>query len=194
MTDVNSDQQWVWLARIRKAQGRKGEVFAELLTDFPEKFKERKHLWLLAVDTSSKIAPPSAVLEATLIASFVHKGGIVLQFAGIDSIPKADALRNMVVAIPRSERADLAEDEVYIGDLIGCTLIDIATTPDREIGIIEGVDRDAGPVALLVVRVEGIREEILVPFAKAYLRRIDFGNHRVEMALPEGLIEAQVIS
>ena len=39
---------WVWLARIRHPQGRKGEVFADILTDFPEKFAERKQLWLLA--------------------------------------------------------------------------------------------------------------------------------------------------
>ena len=38
---------WVWLARIKRTQGRKGEVFAEILTDFPEKFAERRQLWLL---------------------------------------------------------------------------------------------------------------------------------------------------
>ncbi len=47
MADQVSVQAWVWLARIRKAQGRKGEVLAEILTDFPEKFAERKRLWLL---------------------------------------------------------------------------------------------------------------------------------------------------
>jgi len=40
-------QEWVWLARIRRPQGRKGEVFAEILTDFPEKFAQRRQLWLL---------------------------------------------------------------------------------------------------------------------------------------------------
>jgi len=44
MTEV---EEWVWLARIRRPQGRKGEVFAEVLTDFPEKFAERRRLWLL---------------------------------------------------------------------------------------------------------------------------------------------------
>ena len=38
---------WVWLARIKRTQGRKGEVFAEVLTDFPEKFAQRRRLWLL---------------------------------------------------------------------------------------------------------------------------------------------------
>jgi 16S rRNA processing protein RimM len=47
-------------------------------------------------------------------------------------------------------------------------------------------------VALLVVAGAASGEEILVPFAKAYLRRIDLEGKRVEMALPEGLIEVQL--
>ena len=49
------------------------------------------------------------------------------------------------------------------------------------------MDRAAGPVALLVVRGLGSEDEILVPFAKSYLRGIDLAAKRVEMALPEGL-------
>ena len=57
--------------------------------------------------------------------------------------------------------------------------------------MIEDVDREAGPVALLVVR-GAESDEVLVPFAKAYLRRIDLEGKRVEMTLPEGLVEVQV--
>jgi 16S rRNA processing protein RimM len=42
-------------------------------------------------------------------------------------------------------------------------------------------------VALLVVN--GAAGEVLVPFAKSYLRSIDLKARRVEMALPEGLID-----
>jgi 16S rRNA processing protein RimM len=55
------------------------------------------------------------------------------------------------------------------------------------VGEIEEVDRTAGPVALLVVR--GTAGEVLIPFAKSYLRRVDLAARRVEMALPEGLAE-----
>jgi 16S rRNA processing protein RimM len=55
------------------------------------------------------------------------------------------------------------------------------------VGAIEDVDRTAGPVALLVVR--GAAGEILVPFAKSYLRTIDLDAKRVEMALPQGLTD-----
>ena len=55
---MTAEQGWVWLARIRKAQGRKGEVLAEILTDFPEKFAERKRVWLL-----SEAGPAGEALE-----------------------------------------------------------------------------------------------------------------------------------
>ena len=55
------------------------------------------------------------------------------------------------------------------------------------VGEIESVDLTAGPVALLVV--SGATGEVLVPFAKSFLRSIDLNAKRVEMALPVGLVE-----
>jgi 16S rRNA processing protein RimM len=188
---VTAPDDWAWLARIRRAQGRKGEVFADILTDFPEKFAERRRLWLIreaAPGAGSGAGGHSSPREVELIAHWRHKGGIVLQFAGVDSISAAEALAGLVVAIPRAQRAPLGEDEAYISDLIGCTLADVSGGSGSApvvVGEIEDVDRTAGPVALLVVR--GATGEILVPFAKGYLRRIDLENKRVEMALPEGL-------
>ena len=227
-------EPWVWLARIRRPQGRKGEVFAEILTDFPEKFADRKQLWLLAEPSVAKTGPakpspakgaganpnpklaksaatPSSTgvsasqggppadssasaipREVELIAHWLHKGGVVLHFAGVDSISAAETLAGLIVVIPCSERASLGEDEVYTGDLIGCVLVDVAQGNESgpapvAVGEIEAVDRTAGPVALLVVR--GAAGEVLIPFAKSYLRKIDLKARRVEMTLPKGLID-----
>ena len=181
--------EWVWLARIRRPQGRKGEVFADILTDFPEKFAERKRLWLLhesmaASSPHHQFAPPQ---EVELIAHWQHKGGIVLHFAGVDSISAAETLAGLITAIPLTERAQLAADEVYIADLIGCQLVDVACQPALTVGRIENVDRTAGPVPLLIV--QGAKGEVLVPFAKSYLRKLDVENKRIEMELPEGLTD-----
>jgi len=217
-------EPWVWLARIRRPQGRKGEVFAELLTDFPQKFTDRRRLWLLPEDPSSSTragAPgpgsprtglrprggdPSHLgtretrpidpqaRQVDLVNHWLHKSGVVLHFAGVDSISAAEALAGLIVAIPFAGRAPLADDEVYVADLIGCTLYDVAKMETAKmdaapipIGQIEDVDRTAGPVALLVVRSPGSTEEILIPFAKSYLRTLDLAGKRIEMALPEGL-------
>jgi 16S rRNA processing protein RimM len=184
-----TSETWVWLARIRRAQGRKGEVFADILTDFPEKFAERRRLWLLPEATPGRAVNDGAPREVALLNDWQHKGGIVLHFSGIDSISAAETLAGLIVAIPRADRAALAEDETYIGDLIGCVLLDVskAGAEPVPVGAIEDVDRTAGPVALLVVR--GAAGEILVPFAKSYLRTIDLDAKRVEMALPQGLTD-----
>jgi 16S rRNA processing protein RimM len=183
-----SDQPgpWAWLAHIRRSQGRKGEVFADILTDFPEKFAERRRLWLVRVDTPGP-SEPGAPDPVHLTNHWLHKGGIVLHFEGVDSISAAEALAGLYVAVPRAERIPLAEGEAYIGDLVGCVLVDVAHPEPRVVGPIEDIDRSAGPVALLVVR--GPHGETLIPFAKDYLHRIDLEGRRVEMALPEGLLD-----
>jgi 16S rRNA processing protein RimM len=199
---------WVWLARIRRPQGRKGEVFAEILTDFPEKFAERKQLWLLAADVSAKAgaaagarpagpdartarlearAASPAPRQVELQNHWLHKGGVVLHFAHVDSISAAELLAGMIVAIPRAERAALSSDEVYVGDLIGCALFDVGGAEPVRVGEIEDVDRSGGAAPLLVVH--GAKGEVLVPFAKSFLRKIDLEAKRVEMALPEGLVD-----
>ncbi|HVZ84750.1 MAG TPA: ribosome maturation factor RimM [Terracidiphilus sp.] len=180
---MRSVEPWVWLARIRRSQGRRGEVFAEILTDFPEKFAERRQLWLLP-ESPSAPAEPRAV---ELIHHWQHKGGIVLHFAGVDSISAAEALVGLAVAIPLEQRVSLGEGEAYIGDLIGCTLVDVTGAAPVPVGEIQDVDRTAGPTPLLVVR--GAQGEVLIPFAKNYLRTLDIAGKRVEMALPEGLID-----
>ena len=198
MTPPETAVEWVWLALIRRPQGRKGEVFADILTDFPEKFAQRRELWLLRGAPGAG-GPKSAHAMANpvprkveLVGHWLHKGGIVLHFAGVDSISAAEELAGLVVAIPLADRTVLGDDEVYIGDLIGCTLVDVSGigrsgSEPVVVGRIEDVDRTAGPVALLVVR--GAAGEVLVPFAKSYLRRVDVDGRRVEMALPDGLAD-----
>ena len=185
---------WVWLARVKRTQGRRGEVFADILTDFPEKFAERRRLWLLGGTRGSAgdvlLGGPvqAEAREVELVHHWLHKGGIVLHFAGVDSISAAEELAGLVVAIPREERAQLSADEIYIGDLIGCVLVDVAGAGPVTVGEIEDVDRSAGPVAILVVRGRSA-DEILIPFVKDYLHRVDLDAKRVEMALPEGLVD-----
>lgn len=187
MAPVDEQAEWAWLARIKRPQGRRGEVFAEILTDYPEKFSERRQVWLLRDGPSLKAAEDSAPKPVDITHHWLHKGGIVLHFAGVESISDAETLAGLIVAIPRNERVALGEDEAYIGDLTECELVDVSGSEPVTIGHIADVDRSSGPVALLIV--DSSRGEVLVPFAKSYLRKLDLANKRVEMALPEGLVD-----
>jgi 16S rRNA processing protein RimM len=182
---VTNAEPWVLVAHLVRPQGRNGELLAEILTDFPERFAERRHLVLLHPDGKT---PPRPVL---LDEHWLHKGRIVFKFAGVDSITEAETLRGLDVAIPREQRAPLEDDAVYIDDLIGCHIIDVSSGNSRDIGSVVSVDRDITSTPLLVLHLTGpatSKEELLIPFAKAWLRKVDIENKRIEMSLPEGLL------
>jgi 16S rRNA processing protein RimM len=176
---IPAGEPWTILARLVRPQGRRGEVLADVLTDFPDRFADRRRLFLVSSETS-----PFVVREAALENHWLHKGRVVLKFAGIDSINDAEPLRGLLVAIPASERAKLSDDSIYIGDLIGCEVFDVSTAA-RNIGMVTDVDRGAG---LLSVKATS-GEEVLIPFAKAYLVTMDLAGKRIEMRLPAGLLD-----
>jgi 16S rRNA processing protein RimM len=165
---------FVTIAKVTKTQGRKGEVGAALLTDFPERFATRRRLFGLDRRDQRR--------ELELEGHWFHKGGVVLKFAGIDSISQAESLIGCEIQIPASERAPLQDDSVYLSDLAGCIVSDAG----REIGRVEDVNFGAGEAPLLVIR--GAKE-YLVPFAAAYIERLAPAEKRIEMKLPAGMLE-----
>jgi 16S rRNA processing protein RimM len=167
--------EFVTLARIVKPQGRRGEVAAELFTDFPERFSERRKLQLLM---------PSGKRRGVELEDFwAHKDRMVFKFGGVDSIAAAEELRGCEVQIPASERLDLADGSIYISDLIGCA----AYERSELLGEITGVEFGAGEAPLLKIERRG--HELLVPFAEAYIVRLDASGKKLELALPEGMLE-----
>lgn len=178
-SETQTSERWTILARLVRPQGRHGEILADLLTDFPERFRDRKRLFLVASEAS-----PIHAREISLENHWLHKGRIVLKFAGIDSINDADTLRGLLVAISANDRAALTDGSVYIGDLIGCQVVNL-NVGSIPVGVVTDVDRES---ALLAVKTpEG--GEALIPFAKAYLVTMDLAAKRIEMRLPEGLLE-----
>ncbi|MFZ0272475.1 MAG: ribosome maturation factor RimM [Acidobacteriaceae bacterium] len=175
---------WVLVARLVRPHGRRGELVAEILTDFPERFHERARLFLIP---SERVG--SRPREIHLENFWFLRSRVVMKFQGVDSINDAEALRGFEVAIPAAERAPLQAGSVYVSDLIGCRLIDL--NGGGEAGQVIAVDRDSSSTELLVVCRETGKgaEELLIPFVAEYVVRIDAPGRVLEMRLPEGLLE-----
>ena len=86
--------------------------------------------------------------------------------------------------VPAEERAALEPGWTYISDLAGCRVFDGA----RLIGKVEDVEFGAGEAPLLVVRGEA-RQPYEIPYAEAYLERVDLAAKEIRMSLPEGMLE-----
>ncbi len=127
--------------------------------------------------------------EVTVEDLWPHKSFLILKFQGIETISDAEPLVGAELQLPRSERAKLEPGWTYLSDLIGCTVFD----GQREIGEIENVQFGAGEAPLLVVRGKeqksGAKLPYEIPFAEAYLEKLDVEHRQVRMKLPEGLLE-----
>jgi len=183
---MTEEAEFVTIARVAKTQGRHGEVAATLLTDFPELFESRKKLFALADSSKQSGAGEPNRRKLDLDEHWFHKGMVVLKFAGVDSISDAETLVGSEIQIPRSERAALGSDEFYVSDLIGCTVTDSGREIGRVVGRVRDVQFGSGEAPLLVIEGE---KEYLVPFAAAYIEKIALEQKRLEMKLPEGLLE-----
>jgi 16S rRNA processing protein RimM len=205
---MESASQWIVLARILRPQGRKGEVLADLFTDFPERFFRQPRVWIAPpgfADSPSAQQPTADTSVAKLAEVASHwlpvgrnAGRIVLHFTGIDSIEQAAQLAGFEVLVPMAERRPLEADAAYISDLIGCTVYD----RDQPLGTVTGVHfpstpdgarrlEDAAPL-LTLATLSG--DELLVPFARAFLVTLDPAAKSIRMALPEGLAELNLQS
>jgi 16S rRNA processing protein RimM len=180
MAAPDASNEWITLAVVIKTQGRRGEVAVELHTDVPDRFRQDMQLWALGKDGQRR--------EVKIEDLWPHKNFLVLKFQGIETISDAEPLVQAELQLPRSERAELEPGWTYLSDLIGCTVFD----GQREIGEIEDVQFGAGEAPLLVVRSKERPETKLpyeIPFAEAYLERLDPERKQVRMKLPEGMLD-----
>jgi 16S rRNA processing protein RimM len=179
MAAPDASGEWITLAVVIKTQGRRGEVAVELHTDIPDRFRQDMQLWALARDGQRR--------EVKVEDLWPHKSFLVLKFQGIETINDAEPLIGSELQLPSSERAELEPGWTYLSDLIGCTVFD----GQQEIGKIEDVQFGAGEAPLLVVRSKGQAAKLPyeIPFAEAYLDKLDLEQKQVRLKLPEGLLE-----
>ena len=112
-----------------------------------------------------------------------HKGRIVLKFAGVETIGEAESLVGCELQILASQRAALESDSAYVSDLVGCAVWDL----DRQIGRVSDVRFGSGEAPLLVV--SGGAQQYEIPFAKAFLEKLDLADKQIRMRLPQGMLE-----
>ena len=135
------------LARVLRPWGRRGEVAAEILTDFPQRLAAIRNAWLY-----DGRKPPRAV---RILSCRIHLGQAIFHFAGSDSINDAELLRGLEVQVPLAERAPIAAGQYYISELVGCMVWEqgAAVASEREVAgarsgdaTAEMVHADAGHV------------------------------------------------
>jgi 16S rRNA processing protein RimM len=185
---ADSPASHVTLARILRPQGRRGEVAAEILTDFPERLTKLRSalLW------DGKNSPREAAIRDCWL-SHSRGGQAIFHFEESNSISDAAELVGLEVQVPLAERVMLPAGSYYVTDLIGCEVFEMRGEPARELTIL-GVVRDvqfagADVAGTPNLALDSGRGELLIPLAAEICRRIDVAARRIEVLLPEGLLD-----
>jgi 16S rRNA processing protein RimM len=176
------DSAYVTVARIVRTRGVRGEVAAEILTDFPDRLKTLATCFLwdgLSVPRQSRIR--------NCWISLSRGGQAIFHFEGSNSIPDAEKLVGLEVQIPFADRMQLPSSSYYVTDLVGCEVFEqngvaIGSVTEVQFAGEEGI----GTPILVVGSPTG---ELLIPLAQEICLRIDTTERRIEVALPEGLRE-----
>jgi 16S rRNA processing protein RimM len=169
------------IGRIVKPQGRRGEVLAEVLTDFPGRFRELGRTFL---GNGKHPAEPVTVEQV-----WPHKGRMVLKFSGVNSISEAERLVGLHILIPREERMPLPPHHYYLWELKGCEVVTERGGTRREVGTVTEVELTGGVGLLRVARRDGRQGELLIPLAQAICTRIDPKAKIIVIDPPEDLLE-----
>jgi len=173
MAEPGSDL--VLIARAVRTHGLKGEVVAELLTDFPERFED--------LDEVVLVSPRGEQKTGSLEDFWFQKDRVVLKLDGYDDIDAAKQLIGYEFAVHESDRVQLEADEFYDWELEGCTV----KVGDQSIGQVRSVMRTGGAEILVVTDESG--NERLVPLAASIVVAIDPVAKTILVDPPEGLLD-----
>ena len=168
-------EELVTVAKIAKTRGLRGEVIADVLTDFPERFE--------LLDTVFIVKPNGETFETKLENFWFQKGRVILKFKDFNQIETAETLRNSEVCIPESEAVALEEDEFYDWELQDCR---VETVEGEKLGQVKELMRTGGTEILVV---QGEMKDYLIPFAETICVEVDVENKLIRIDPPEGLLD-----
>lgn len=175
-SDGDSGDSLVSIAKAVRTRGLKGEIVADLLTDFPERFEDVTELIALAPNGNTK--------TVELERFWFQNDRVILKLVGHDSLEAAEQFRDYEFCVRDSEVVELKPDEYFDFDLEGCKVQDLT---GRAIGQVQSVLKTGGTEILIVVAADGT--EIMVPLAESIIANIDVDAKEIVIDPPEGLLE-----
>ena len=159
---------------ITTTHGVRGVVTVYPTTDEPERFLELDYVLL---DTGRELRK----LEIKNVKFF--KNLVILKFKGVDNINDIEKYKGRDLWIPREEGQELEEDEYYIADLLGMSVV---LEDGQEFGTLKDVmETGANDVYIIDSAEHG---EVLLPAIRECILDVDLEKNVMTIHLMKGLI------
>ncbi|HAA02915.1 MAG TPA: 16S rRNA processing protein RimM [Syntrophobacteraceae bacterium] len=170
-----ADPRWVMVGKIGRAHGTGGVVRVSVSGETLATLVPGDHLYLRL--------PPGEVRTLTLEEIRSHQRMWLVRFAGITTREMVETLKGKELYLPEDQLPRLEEGEYYHYQLIG---LEVQTTDGGFLGVLRQI-MSTGSNDVYVVANDD--QEVLIPAIEEVIRSIDLRNGRMQVALPEGLID-----
>ncbi len=154
---------------LRRPHGFNGEILMDLLTDFPERIRKGRKVYL-----------GENHLPAQINSARGHDSSLLVTIQGIESSEAAGELRNTLVYVRADELPSLPTGEYYHHQLIGLTVYDNA---GALLGTLSEILETGANDVYVVNKSDG--EEILVPVIKGVIVSVDLEKREMRINPPE---------
>ncbi|MER3448507.1 MAG: 16S rRNA processing protein RimM [Chloroflexota bacterium] len=165
-----AELKFVAIGKIRRPYGVRGEVKVQFLTDFPERFKDLKTVY---IDEQ-----PYTIERRRFTGD-----GILIKFAGIDTPEAAAFLRNRLIEVPVSETVPLPPDTYYFYQILG---LEVVTGAGEVLGKVTDIIVTGANDVYVVRSAEG--REVLLPAIEDVIKEVDLTAGRLVVELLPGLV------
>jgi 16S rRNA processing protein RimM len=175
---VAEEAAYLGVARFHKPHGLKGEALIFALTSEPDTvFTEGRELMLL--DDAGNPAGAAVTIER---ARRYHREWLI-KFRGVEDRSTLDGWsRQALLGMPKTDLTPPRDDQLYVHEIPGTPVV----VGDQVIGVAREIV--SGPAGdLLVLEVNG--KEMLIPFRKPIVKRVDRAARRIELDPPPGLLD-----
>ena len=171
--------EYLNVGKIVNTQGIRGEVRVISKTDFSEeRYKKGNELFLFQENKK----PISLIVKSHR----KHKNFDILSFEEHPNINDVEKYRDGILKITKDQQGELEENAFYYHEIIGLEVFD-------EEGISLGTVKEiltpgANDVWVIGQNKKG-QKDILIPYIESVVRKVDVANKRVDVEIPEGLID-----
>ena len=181
--------QYAIVGRVRKPQGIRGHVSVEVITDDPATvFAPGARVFAgtpggdIAHNPGDKANPesrqPLLVEDAT-----PFKGGLIVKFDAIPDRSAAELWRQRYLLIPVSELTPPADNEVFVHELVGMTVVGRDGTV---LGEVRGFYELPQGLTLDVLTPRG---DVLLPYRPTVIDEVDRDARRITVDVGNGLFD-----
>ena len=168
-------EKYLRVGVITSPHGVRGEVKVYPTTDDAMRFKKLDHVILDLGRGESR--------ELKIRQVKFFKNMVILKFDGVDTMNEVEGWRQKDLLITRDQAVPLQEDEFFITDLIGLTVV---TDEGDTLGTLTDVmETGANDVYQVVTEEE---KEILIPAIRQCILEVDVEEGRMKVHLLEGLV------